>query len=88
MYGTKIVFDNVLGDHPLPQRLTRFVALPADRGQLLGIVAVAMVALAVACELVSLWSQMELDAGDAACPRVDPQEGLRPCREAAAASRL
>jgi ATP-binding cassette subfamily B protein/subfamily B ATP-binding cassette protein MsbA len=57
LYGTKIVFDNVLGDHPLPQRLTRFVALPADRGQLLGIVAAAMVLLAVACELVSLWAR-------------------------------
>jgi ATP-binding cassette subfamily B protein/subfamily B ATP-binding cassette protein MsbA len=57
LYGTKIVFDNVLGDHPLPRRLTRIVALPADRGQLLGVVAVAMVALAVACELVSLWSR-------------------------------
>ena len=44
LYGTKIVFDNILGDHPLPQRLTRIVALPADRGQLLGVVAVAMVA--------------------------------------------
>lgn len=50
LYGTKIVFDNVLGDHPLPQPLTRIVALPADRGQLLGVVAVVMVALAVACE--------------------------------------
>jgi len=57
LYGTKIVFDNVLGDHPLPQRLTRIVALPADRSQLLGVVAVAMVALAVACELVNLWSR-------------------------------
>ena len=57
LYGTKIVFDNILGDRPLPQRLTRIVALPADRVQLLGVVAVAMVALAVACELVSLWSR-------------------------------
>jgi ATP-binding cassette, subfamily B, bacterial len=57
LYGTKIVFDNVLGDHPLPQRLTRFVALPADHGQLLGVVAAAMVLLAAACELVSLWSR-------------------------------
>ena len=31
LYGTKIVFDNILGDRPLPQRLTRIVALPADR---------------------------------------------------------
>ncbi len=60
LYGTKIVFDNILGDHPLPRRLTRLVALPADRGQLLGIVAVAMVALAAGCELVSLWSRWNL----------------------------
>jgi ATP-binding cassette subfamily B protein/subfamily B ATP-binding cassette protein MsbA len=60
LYGTKIVFDNILGDHPLPQRLTRFVALPADRGQLLGVVAVAMVLLAAGSELVSLWSRWNL----------------------------
>ena len=60
LYGTKIVFDNILGDHPLPQRLTRIVALPADRIQLLAIVAVAMVALAVAGELVSLWSRWNM----------------------------
>ncbi len=60
LYGTKIVFDNVLGDHPLPPRLTRIVALPADRGQLLGTVAVVMVLLAVASELVSLWSRWNL----------------------------
>jgi ATP-binding cassette subfamily B protein/subfamily B ATP-binding cassette protein MsbA len=57
LYGTKIVFDNILGERPLPQRLTRIVALPADRAQLLGVVAVVMVALAVACQLVSLWSR-------------------------------
>jgi ATP-binding cassette subfamily B protein len=60
LYGTKIVFDNILGDHPLPQRLTRIVALPADRVQLLGVIAVAMVALAVAGELVSLWSRWNM----------------------------
>jgi ATP-binding cassette subfamily B protein/subfamily B ATP-binding cassette protein MsbA len=57
LYGTKVVFDNILGDRPLPPRLTRIVALPADRVQLLGVVAAAMVALAVACELVNLWSR-------------------------------
>ncbi len=57
LYGTKIVFDNILGNHPLPQRLTRFVALPADRSQLLGVVAAAMVVLAAACELLGLWSR-------------------------------
>ena len=60
LYGTKIVFDNILGDHPLPQRLIRFVVLPADRGQLLGVVAVAMVLLAVGSELVSLWSRWNM----------------------------
>jgi ATP-binding cassette subfamily B protein/subfamily B ATP-binding cassette protein MsbA len=60
LYGTKIVFDNILGDHPLPQRLIRFIALPADRGQLLGVVAVAMVLLAVGSELVSLWSRWNM----------------------------
>ncbi len=57
LYGTKIVFDNILGDRPLPERLTRIVALPADRVQLLGVLVVAMVALAVASELVGLWSR-------------------------------
>lgn len=60
LYGTKIVFDNVLGDHPLPQRLTHIVALPADRGQLLGVVAATMVLLAVASEMVSLWSRWNM----------------------------
>jgi ATP-binding cassette subfamily B protein/subfamily B ATP-binding cassette protein MsbA len=60
LYGTKIVFDNILGDHPLPQRLTRIVPLPADRFELLGVVAVAMVLLAVSSELVSLWSRWNM----------------------------
>jgi ATP-binding cassette subfamily B protein/subfamily B ATP-binding cassette protein MsbA len=60
LYGTKIVFDNILGDHPLPQRLTRIIALPADRAQLLGVVAVTMVLLAVSSELVSLWSRWNM----------------------------
>jgi ATP-binding cassette subfamily B protein/subfamily B ATP-binding cassette protein MsbA len=60
LYGTKIVFDNILGDHPLPQRMTRLVNLPADRTQLLGIVAIVMVGLAVAGELISLWSRWNM----------------------------
>lgn len=63
LYGTKIVFDNILGDRPLPQRLTRIVALPADRLQLLGVVVVAMGALAVACELVGCATQARERSG-------------------------
>jgi len=57
LYGTKIVFDNVLSDKPLPEKLTHWIALPTDRRHLLAVVAVGMVLIAAVSELVSLWSR-------------------------------
>jgi ATP-binding cassette subfamily B protein/subfamily B ATP-binding cassette protein MsbA len=59
LYGTKIVFDSVLSDRPLPTRLPHWVRLPTNRQQLLTVVAVAMVMLAAASELVGLWSRWQ-----------------------------
>jgi ATP-binding cassette subfamily B protein/subfamily B ATP-binding cassette protein MsbA len=59
LYGTKIVFDSVLRDQPLPARLPRWIHPPATRGALLSLVAFAMVALAVISETISLWSRWQ-----------------------------
>jgi ATP-binding cassette subfamily B protein/subfamily B ATP-binding cassette protein MsbA len=59
LYGTKIVFDSVLSDRPLPTKLPHWVRLPTNRRQLLTVVAVAMVMLAAASELVGLWSRWQ-----------------------------
>jgi ATP-binding cassette subfamily B protein len=59
LYGTKIVFDSVLSDRPLPTKLPHWVHLPSNRHQLLTVVAVAMVLLAAAAEAVGLWSRWQ-----------------------------
>ena len=59
LYGTKIVFDNVLRDQPLPMRLPGWIHLPSDRRALLKVVAVVMVMLAAGSELFSLWSRWQ-----------------------------
>ena len=59
LYGTKIVFDSVLRDQPLPARLPHWIHLPTNRQHLLTFVAVAMVALAAAGEMFSLWSRWQ-----------------------------
>ncbi|HZL38217.1 MAG TPA: ABC transporter ATP-binding protein, partial [Tepidisphaeraceae bacterium] len=59
LYGTKIVFDSVLRDKPLPPRLPHWVHLPSDRGQLLTAVAVGMVLLSLAAEASGLWSRWQ-----------------------------
>jgi ATP-binding cassette, subfamily B, bacterial len=59
LYGTKIVFDNVLKDKPLPPTLPTWIHLPTDRHLLLTWVAIAMVSLAAASELVGLWSRWQ-----------------------------
>src|SRR5437867_6939759 len=59
LYGTKIVFDSVLREQPLPPKVPRFVHLPTDRRQLLMAVAVGMVVLAVGSELFGLWSRWQ-----------------------------
>jgi ATP-binding cassette subfamily B protein/subfamily B ATP-binding cassette protein MsbA len=59
LYGTKIVFDNVLRERPFPSTLPRWIKLPTDRHALLTWVAFAMVSLAAASELVGLWSRWQ-----------------------------
>lgn len=57
--GTKIVFDNVLNDHPISSSFPHWIHLPHDRRKLLTFVAVAMVGLAGASELINLWSRWQ-----------------------------
>jgi ATP-binding cassette subfamily B protein/subfamily B ATP-binding cassette protein MsbA len=59
LYGTKIVFDGVLREQPMPSRLPHWIHLPTNRQQLLTFVAVAMVALAALSEAMSLWSRWQ-----------------------------
>ena len=59
LYGTKVVFDSVLREQPLPVRLPGWIHLPTDRWALLKVVAVVMVALAAGSELFSLWSRWQ-----------------------------
>ena len=59
LYGTKIVFDNVLREQPLPAKVPRWIHLPHNRQALLTFVALAMVALAAASEVFSLWSRWQ-----------------------------
>jgi ATP-binding cassette, subfamily B, bacterial len=59
LYGTKIVFDSVLRDHPLPPELPRWIHLPHNPHSLLAVVAIAMVVLATASEVFGLWSRWQ-----------------------------
>jgi ATP-binding cassette subfamily B protein/subfamily B ATP-binding cassette protein MsbA len=60
LYGTKIVFDSVLRDNPLPVRLPAWVHLPLlSRRELLTVVAVGMVALSLLSELFGLTSRWQ-----------------------------
>ena len=65
LYGTKIVFDNVLGGRPLPPRLTGIVPLPADPRKLLGVVSIIMVSISITTELFGLWSRWQSPADQA-----------------------
>ncbi len=59
LYGTKIVFDSVLRERPLPPQMPRWIHLPHNPHQLLAIVAISMVVLAAASEIVGLWSRWQ-----------------------------
>jgi ATP-binding cassette subfamily B protein/subfamily B ATP-binding cassette protein MsbA len=59
LYGTKIVFDSVLREHPLPAGLPRWIHLPQNRQQLLTVVVIAMVALSAGSEMFGLWSRWQ-----------------------------
>jgi len=59
LYGTKIVFDGVLREQPLPPRVPHWIPLPQEPRRLLTFVAVGMVLLAAASEMCSLWSRWQ-----------------------------
>jgi ATP-binding cassette, subfamily B, bacterial len=57
LYGTKIIFDSVLREKPLPPQVPAWIHLPTNPRQLLGVVAGTMIVLAVISEVISLWSR-------------------------------
>src|SRR5688572_11433972 len=59
LYGTKIVFDSVLREQPLPPQLPGWLNLPNDPRQLLTQVAIGMVLLAVVSEAFGIWSRWQ-----------------------------
>src|SRR5271170_78878 len=59
LYGTKIIFDSVLRERPLPPQVPNWIHLPHNPRRLLAIVAATMIVLAVASELVGLWSRWQ-----------------------------
>ena len=59
LYGTKIVFDSVLREKPLPVKVPNWVHLPSSPKTLLTVVAVSMVVLAAGSELAGLWSRWQ-----------------------------
>jgi ATP-binding cassette subfamily B protein/subfamily B ATP-binding cassette protein MsbA len=59
LYGTKIVFDSVLRERPLPPQVPYWIHLPHSPHRLLAIIAIAMVLLAAASEIVGLWSRWQ-----------------------------
>jgi ATP-binding cassette subfamily B protein/subfamily B ATP-binding cassette protein MsbA len=60
LYGTKIVFDNVLKENPLPVKPAWLAnLLPHSRRVLLTAVAAGMVLLAAGSELAGLWSRWQ-----------------------------
>jgi ATP-binding cassette subfamily B protein len=60
LYGTKIVFDNVLRDPPLPAKVPHWISLPTNPRALLTVVSVGMVVLAAISELVNLWGRWQM----------------------------
>ena len=59
LYGTKVVFDSVLRDPPLPTHLPAWLPQPEGRRHLLTLVAVGMVALALVSEAFGIWSRWQ-----------------------------
>ncbi|MCA9290395.1 MAG: ABC transporter ATP-binding protein [Phycisphaerales bacterium] len=58
-YGTKIVVDNVLGDHPLPPVLARLLGDEVSGQRLLTVIAVAVVCISLVSILLSLWGRWQ-----------------------------
>jgi ATP-binding cassette subfamily B protein len=59
LYGTKIVFDGVLREQPIPTRLPHWIHLPQNRRQLLSVVALGMILIAAFSETFGLWSRWQ-----------------------------
>lgn len=59
LYGTKIVFDGVLREKPQVSGVPSWVHLPGNPRALLTAVAIGMVLLAAASEVVGLWSRWQ-----------------------------
>ncbi len=63
LYGSKIVFDSVLRENPLPLELPawmlQFIPTPSEPYRLLTFVVAAMITLAVVGEMVSLWGRWQ-----------------------------
>ncbi|MAE66065.1 MAG: ABC transporter ATP-binding protein [Phycisphaeraceae bacterium] len=57
LYGTKIVFDHVLADHPVSLSLPDWVHAPEDRRLLLTFVAASMIGLSLMSLLVGTWGR-------------------------------
>ncbi len=64
LYGTKVVFDYVLTDQPVPDAWRQWINLPTGRGMLLQWVALAMISFS----LVSLMLGIGVDGMRRASP--------------------
>ena len=59
LYGTKLVFDNVLGGKPLSGDFPTWIPLPHEPRRLLAAVAISMVSLAALSEAFGLWGRWQ-----------------------------
>lgn len=59
LYGTKLVFDNVLGDRPLPPAIHEWTGLPTTPKALLAAVAIGMVLLSVVSMVIGMWGRWQ-----------------------------
>ncbi|HZZ43179.1 MAG TPA: ABC transporter ATP-binding protein [Tepidisphaeraceae bacterium] len=59
LYGTKLVFDNVLDTKPLPHFLPSFIHDLAGPRQLLAVVAVTMVVISLISVIVNMWGRWQ-----------------------------
>ncbi len=57
IYGTKIIFDNVLADHPWPAWLPAWIPMPSSRVTLLTAVAVGMTVISIVSLAFGLWGR-------------------------------
>ncbi|MHC4992784.1 MAG: ABC transporter ATP-binding protein, partial [Planctomycetota bacterium] len=53
-YASKLVFDNVLDDKPLPAWLGEKLGLPSDRGQLLAVITLGVIGVVIMSSMIGL----------------------------------